>query len=424
MNPKVSVIIPVWNPGDGISRCVASLRNQTLRDIEMIFVDDCGTDGSMDVVRVAAAEDPRIRIIVNSENLGLGYTLNKGLEAARGEYISVVDPDDYVNPCFLEKLYSKAVANNLDIVKGKHVYVREDGSIVGNPEQNDVIHRGLSAGKPLFFLFHYQHQSAIYRHSLLKDYGILFGTSRRAQDTTFLLKVCHRAKTFDMEDSAEYYFCERRESLMHDMHPHTLERQLHAFSEKMDYIVNNMTDEKLVSKYVSEQLVFLLMMADYYGKMAKCKDDVQLFVRGLREQLSRFSPQEAERMKSECFIVRVLCDYDVILARRPFRLPWGNFRVDDYIETLTEWMDFITSHPDCVRDAEGDLYRLFRETDGLRPNEKNRVRLLKLARRLPLRQRTYIHEMTTLPRSFAMEAMVKMLGGYRRLRHLLQLETK
>lgn len=61
--PQVSVIIPVWNPGEGISRCVESLRNQTLADIEMIFVDDCGTDGAMNVVRAAAVEDPRIRII-------------------------------------------------------------------------------------------------------------------------------------------------------------------------------------------------------------------------------------------------------------------------------------------------------------------------------------------------------------------------
>ena len=61
-NPKVSIIVPVWNPGQSIGCCIESLRFQTLEDIEMIFVDNCSTDGAMDVVR-AAAEDPRIRII-------------------------------------------------------------------------------------------------------------------------------------------------------------------------------------------------------------------------------------------------------------------------------------------------------------------------------------------------------------------------
>ena len=69
---KASVIVPVWNPGPGILRCIESLRNQTLKEIEMIFVDDCGTDDSMDKVRTAATEDPRIRILKNEENVGSG----------------------------------------------------------------------------------------------------------------------------------------------------------------------------------------------------------------------------------------------------------------------------------------------------------------------------------------------------------------
>ncbi|MBQ4484990.1 MAG: glycosyltransferase family 2 protein, partial [Prevotella sp.] len=108
ITPKASVIVPVWNPGSGISRCVESLRDQTLEDIEMIFVDDCGTDGAMDIVRAAAAEDSRIRIITNTENVGPGISRNAGIDIARGEYLSFVDADDYVSPNFLEVLYTKA----------------------------------------------------------------------------------------------------------------------------------------------------------------------------------------------------------------------------------------------------------------------------------------------------------------------------
>jgi glycosyltransferase involved in cell wall biosynthesis len=110
--PKVSVIVPVWNPGSGISRCIGSLRNQTLDDIEMIFVDDCGTDGAMDVVRAAEKEDPRIRIMENSKNIGPGISRNKGIEVARGDYLSFIDADDYVNPVFLNGFTRRRLPTN------------------------------------------------------------------------------------------------------------------------------------------------------------------------------------------------------------------------------------------------------------------------------------------------------------------------
>ena len=242
-SPKVSVIIPVWNPGPGISRCVESLRGQTLGDIEKIFVDDCGTDGAMEVVRAAAAEDPRIRIITNAENVGPGISRNRGIEAAIGEYLSFVDADDYVNKSFLERLYAKAVADKLDIVKGKNVYEKEDGNIIEYPDRNEMTRKGLQAGKPLFCLFKDQHQSALYRRAWLLKYGIRFGSSHRAEDKTFLLQACHWAERFDFEETAEYHYCEREGSSMFDMHPRTLERKLHAFQERMDYIVENMVVE-------------------------------------------------------------------------------------------------------------------------------------------------------------------------------------
>ena len=70
--PRISVILPVWNPVLGIDRGITSLRGQTLQDIEMIFVDDRGTDDAMEKIRAAAAEVPRIRILENPENMGAG----------------------------------------------------------------------------------------------------------------------------------------------------------------------------------------------------------------------------------------------------------------------------------------------------------------------------------------------------------------
>ena len=408
-NPKVSVIVPVWNPGSGIGRCIESLRFQTLEDIEMIFVDDCGTDNAMDVVRAAAMEDLRIVILENSENLGPGISRNKGIEVARGEYLSFIDADDYVNPVFLERLYTKAVADKLDIVKGKIVYKKEDGTIADHLELNETIRKGLDLDKPLYCLFGYQHTSAIYRRGFIKKHNIYYGTSRRGQDDTFLLKVCHKAESFDIEEFSEYFFCERSNSLMHDMHPHTFERRLHAFREEMNYILECMEDEEGISRYVANRVVYNLRLCTYYRQRPKCRDAAEDFIRGLQNQLLRF-PQ-LEKLKRESFVARVLCDYEVVLAQRPFKLPWESRKAEDYVGTVSEWIDFVIEHPDCMNDAETDLYHLFREAFMLckKENCSDEIKrgLLIQARRLPLRQRILII-LVNSP-SFASRVVRKMI---------------
>ena len=361
--PKVSVIIPVWNPGPGISRCVESLRGQTLEDIEMIFVDDCGTDGAMDIVRAAAVGDSRIRIIANAENVGPGPSRNAGIEAARGEYLAFVDADDYVDASFLERLFAKGIADQLDIVKGKHSYIKEDGAEADHHKLNDKIRKGIELGTPLFRLFAYEHHSALFRRTFLLENAIRYGTSRRAQDVTFLLKACHKAKRFDIEDTAKYCFCERNDSLMHDTKPHTLERMFHGFQEKMDYMVDNMADEDDASRYVAGQVYYNLGLCNFLRQKQVCRETCDGFIVGLREQVLRF-PQ-LEKLKGESFIVRVLCDYGVALSHRPFKLPWEKHKVESYVETIQKWVGFIKGHPECANAAEKDLFRLYREAETL-----------------------------------------------------------
>ena len=387
-NPKVSVIVPVWNPGSGISRCVESLRGQTLEDIEMIFVDDCGTDNAMDVVRAMAMEDPRIRILENPENLGPGISRNNGIDVARGEYFAFIDADDYVNSVFLERLYTKAVADKLDIVKGKIVHEKENGTIADYPELNETIRKGLNIGKPLYCLFRYQHQSAVFKLNFIIKHGVCYGTSRRAQDITFLLKACHKAGSFGFEETAEYHYCERGHSLVHDMHPHAFEMRLHALREQMDYIVGCMTDEECVSEYLAGRIIHNLMLCNHYRK----RPEYGGFVRSLREQVLRF-PQ-LEKLERESFVVRVLCDYGVALAQQPFKLPWESRKAGDYVGTVREWVDFVIEHPDCMNDAEKDLFCLFHEAYTLckKENHSRKIRwsLAVQARRLPHHQRIIV----------------------------------
>ncbi len=113
--PKVSVILPVYNVGKYLRQSLDSLVNQTLKDIEIICVDDGSTDDSYEILEEYKEKDNRIKVI-HKENKGTGAARNDGLRLATGECIGFVDPDDWVKPNMYERLYKEIKEKNLDIV--------------------------------------------------------------------------------------------------------------------------------------------------------------------------------------------------------------------------------------------------------------------------------------------------------------------
>ena len=124
LNPKVSVIVPVYNVERYLRRCLDSLVNQTLEEIEIILINDGSTDGSLSILEEYALKDSRIRVI-NQENQKQGAARNNGLKVAQGEYVGFVDSDDWVDEDFLEKLYNSAKNNDADISVATIIRKRE-----------------------------------------------------------------------------------------------------------------------------------------------------------------------------------------------------------------------------------------------------------------------------------------------------------
>ena len=129
---KLSVIIPVYNVEQYLPKCLASVVQQTLKDIEIICVNDGSTDNCLKILEEFKSKDNRIKII-NKENAGLGNARNTGLEEAKGEYISFIDSDDYIDENFFELLYNEAKEDDADVACG------------GIIREND--------GEPYFFFF-------------------------------------------------------------------------------------------------------------------------------------------------------------------------------------------------------------------------------------------------------------------------------
>lgn len=120
MEYSVSVIIPVYNVGKFIERCVRSLMEQTMDNVEYIFVDDASPDNSIQILQEVLADYPKrrdnVRILTHAENKGLPAARNTGLAVAQGKYIFHCDSDDFVEPDMLEQLYGKAIECDADIV--------------------------------------------------------------------------------------------------------------------------------------------------------------------------------------------------------------------------------------------------------------------------------------------------------------------
>ena len=115
-NIKVSVIIPVYNVEKYLKQCLDSIVNQTLKDIEIICIDAGSTDGSVGIIKEYQLKDNRIDVVLSEEHFDAGAARNIGLEKAKGEYLAILDSDDFFNLNMLNDAYNRAKKDDSDIV--------------------------------------------------------------------------------------------------------------------------------------------------------------------------------------------------------------------------------------------------------------------------------------------------------------------
>ncbi len=386
---KISVILPVYNPGEGLDRCIRCLQNQTLREIEMIFVDDCGSREDVDKISAAMEHDQRIILLKNPENLGPGLSRNRGIEVAKGEYLSFVDPDDYIEDDFLELLYYKGVDTRADIVKGTMAYVRENGSVLPRKTNflSKEIRKGLQKGRPLYGLFTYQHQSALYRRELVMSSGVRYGTTRFGEDTTFLLRICFAAKTIAFEDGAVYYYVERDSSAVHQVTPQRLEQNLQAVREKLEFLLPRIEPDPFLYRYINSRIYYYLRI---FAAAEQKETDAEKFkhLRFLfRNYLSSLPFSKA--LGEQNFIIGAFLKYDANLITEPYSGGWKKAARIEYEAVARRWVEFLRAHPEYAKRSKARLRRIF--DDAIKydaresPEEKKKAmrEIRRLARRLP-----------------------------------------
>lgn len=205
--PKISVIIPVYNVEKYLRECLDSVINQTLKDIEIICVNDGSPDKSIDILREYEQKDNRI-VVIDKKNEGVGITRNKGIDIAKGEFVCFMDPDDlYPTDDILEVLCNKAVENNVKIcggefskfVDGTHYY-RQDFSCSLNGYLFDK--DGIVNYKD--YQFDYGYHRFIYKREFLLGNSIYFPSYKRFQDPPFFVNAMINAGIFYAVDKVTY----------------------------------------------------------------------------------------------------------------------------------------------------------------------------------------------------------------------------
>lgn len=193
-NPKISILVPIYNVEKYLEECLKSLQNQTFANFEVLCLNDGSTDGSKEIIDTFAAVDERF-VLVDKPNSGYGATMNKGLSLARGECVAILESDDKMFPNALDTLYSLQQKFDADVVKGDYcLYWSEPTK---KEQKRNMFPVGMTGKlydtRTLEYIYLQEASiwSALYKREFLEQHKITFLETPGAsyQDTSFAFKV-------------------------------------------------------------------------------------------------------------------------------------------------------------------------------------------------------------------------------------------
>lgn len=246
MIPDVSIIVPCYNVAAYVDSCLESLVRQTLRNIEIICINDGSTDETWIHLLRWKEKDSRI-ILLNQRNAGVSAARNAGLDAARGLYVGFADPDDYMDPEMYSRLFSAALEYDADIVEcGNHVFEDSSDRLIEAKRRSPSRHFEENASPASFFRDSIWGKmdicvwSKLFRKSMLDAHRLRFNVHLKsgAEDETFrLMAVPHASRLLFIPDCLYYYRLMRNGSLSRRCNVPTYSKCVQEF-QRLLYIVD------------------------------------------------------------------------------------------------------------------------------------------------------------------------------------------
>ena len=283
--PKVSVIVPIYNVEKYLRECLDSIVNQTLEDIEIILIDDGGKDGCPAIIDEYAKKDNRI-IAIHKENGGYGHTCNVGLERATGEYVAIVEPDDFIDKNMYMYLHDEALRNNADIVRSNYIEnfdLGKDSYQKLSPDNVGKKPKGVFTLKefPVLFDTHPSIWTCLFKREFLNKNNIRFIEAPGAgwTDNPFQVQTMCLAERIYYVDKAFYYWRKLNLKDEKDLRDFTIPfrrtKEIHYWLKE-----NNITDVGLLANLYNREVDYFQIL----HKMLKFKD-IKAYSKYLKEYL-------------------------------------------------------------------------------------------------------------------------------------------
>ena len=240
---KVTIIVPVYNVSAYIERCWESLVKQTYKEIEILFVDDCGTDDSVEKLQKLIDTHPNIycKILHHDHNRGLSAARNTGLMAATGDYVYFLDSDDDITEDCIERLVAPVVNDEIDIVVGNYRVVGGEAHSPllldsGLLDSSKEVLASYAAGK-----WYVMAWNKLCRRDFLIDNNLFFREGLIHEDVLWTFQVACKAQSLYVCNDVTYNYNVRGASIMTSM---SIERDLRVYLDVFDAIVDFVRSEQ------------------------------------------------------------------------------------------------------------------------------------------------------------------------------------
>lgn len=293
---KVSIIVPVYNVEKYLRRCLESLVNQTIKDIEIILVNDASPDNCGAIMKEYEDSYPGVvRCIYLEENIRQGGARNRGLRIAKGGYVSFVDSDDCLDLDFIEKLYKKAEETSSDIVYADFMVVTD-----GKRETRPNIYPQLCGvqdtrkRKMNLLLTGTGPCACIIRKSLVEDNGLYFPEKMVYEDMAVCPLYSYYAGSLEYVDSTYYYYFQREGSVTHDTDAGYQKEE----AEALLFLLNELNKRGIAKEYPQETEAMFTkyfyawgMYGIYNGKFSSLPEE---YMKYLAEEMHQRFPKYRE----------------------------------------------------------------------------------------------------------------------------------
>ncbi len=288
MQPKISILIPCYNSEKYLSQCINSVVNQSLKNIEILVINDGSTDSTLDIIKQFADKDNRIKII-DKPNEGYGKSMNRGLDAATGEYVGIVEGDDWVDADMFETLVKIADKHDADVVKGDfYEYTTKNGEKnvrAGSLPSYDCGRVIKPRRETAIFWCAPSIWAGIYRRDFLNKYGIRFLESSGAsyQDTGFNFKVWAMAeRAFLTTDAFLHYRCDNANSSVKSS------GKIFCVCDEWDEVERFLTQYPEIHQGVAK-LIPNVKLGTYMWNMGRLTDDAkQQFIKRFQSEYTKY----------------------------------------------------------------------------------------------------------------------------------------